>query len=257
VVEPEPINVEEYSKALRRLSAGLPGELRFRFESTLNHIDKSLILFDFDREMASFRAITAEEEAATALMHALRLRRYAHAQKFNPRSHQHKAAILACLVAIRNSVQPLLVKFNLIFDYKNTRIDIKLPLSNFGVEGGENFALQPSDPLDFLHSRSDVAEKDLFTDVLDELAGNLNFRDIKAMVASQANHRNMLLYASDNAVPKSRATLEALQTRQLRSFALLTLTVMIWQKKGRQTFVSQAILAFLGIISALPSDDET
>jgi hypothetical protein len=50
--------------------------------NALDHFERSAKLFEKDREMASFRAITGEEEAATAFMKAIQLRKYPHAEEF-------------------------------------------------------------------------------------------------------------------------------------------------------------------------------
>ena len=103
---------------IRRLAATTPGEVKTRMLSALDHFKRSANLFDADREMASFRAITGEEEAATALVKAIQLRRYPHAAEFNPRDHQHKAAVIACLIAIGSELAPILKEFQLVFDFR-------------------------------------------------------------------------------------------------------------------------------------------
>lgn len=104
--------------ALRRLQPQLPGVLQYRLQNTLDHFERSFALFDIDREMASFRAITGEEEAATTLMESIHLRKYQFAKQFNRRDHRHKAAVMACVVAIGSSLQPLLKEFKLVFNFQ-------------------------------------------------------------------------------------------------------------------------------------------
>ncbi|MGE4307305.1 MAG: hypothetical protein AB7E24_25120 [Novosphingobium sp.] len=244
--------IERVEQALRRLQVKLPGVLRYRFESTLDHLDRAFTLFEIDREMASFRAITAEEEAATALIRCIQLRRYNFSNKFNPRHHQHKAAVMACVMAVGSTLQPMLKNFQLIFDFSLPRIDLQVPLSNFGVAGGDKYALQFVEPLDLVHTREGISETELFDDALRGLAERSKFEHIKGLVSAQANARNTLLYASDSAPPVSNATLEILKGRRNRAVALLILTVMIWQKKEEQALVRHAILAFLGVMSKLP-----
>lgn len=50
--------------------------------------------------MAIFRAITAEEEAATGLLRALQARGYADSREIQPRDHLQKAAVYPYLRAI-------------------------------------------------------------------------------------------------------------------------------------------------------------
>lgn len=240
---------------MRRLASGIPGSVKFRLLNTLEHFDRSAQLFESDREMASFRAITGEEEAATALIKAIQLRRYLHSKEINARDHQHKAAVISCVMAIAAQVAQMLKEFQLTCDFAKRRFDVKLPLSNFNVDGGENLAIQFVEPLDIAHRREGSNDREAFDDALENLAKRSNFNDIKRMVASQANDRNTLLYASDSSLPLSSATLDGLQNRKKRALILLVISVMILQSHKHQAFVCQAILAFLGVISRLPRDD--
>lgn len=244
--------MERIGQALRRLHVKLPGVLRYRFESALNHLDRAFALLEIDREMASFRAITAEEEAATALIRCIQLRQYNFANKLNPWDHRHKAAVMACVMAIGSNLQPMLKEFQLIFDFSLPRVDLKVPLSNFEVVGGDEYAIQFVEPLDLVHTREGVPESELFGDALRGLAEQSRFENIKRLVAAQANARNTLLYASDSAVPISNVTVGGLRERRNRAVTLLILTVMIWQKKEEQALVRHSILAFLGVMSKLP-----
>lgn len=240
---------------LRRLAADMPGAIKFRLLNTLDHFDRSFRLLDADREMASFRAITGEEEAATTLIKAIQLRRYPNAREFNVRNHQHKAAVIACVVAIAAQMAPILKEFQLTFDFEKKRADVKVPLSNFNVNGGENLAIQPVEPLDLVHTREGASETQLFGDALENLAARSNFDSIKRMVSAQANARNTLLYASDSSLPQSRASRDGIENRKKRALILLVLSVMVLQSRKHQSLVCQAISAFLGVISELPPDE--
>ena len=241
--------------ALRRLEPSLPGSVRYRLENSLDHIERASRLFDIDREMASFRAITGEEEASTALIKAIQLRGYEHAREFNPRNHVHKAAVMACVDAVTTSMIPILGEFQLIFNFDRSRIDVKIPLSAFGVDG--DFAIQPVEPLGFVHSRPGIKERNLYDDVLYGLAEKASFDGIKKMVFAVANARNGLLYASDSALPRSQATREAIRSRERRALTMLVLSVMVLQTRDHLPTVREATLAFLSIISRLPEDDGT
>jgi hypothetical protein len=230
------------------------GAVKFRLLNTLEHFDRSSRLFGSDREMASFRAITGEEEAATALIKAIQLRRYRHAEEFKPRDHQHKAAVIACVMAIAKAVFPILREFQLVFDFQRKRVDVKIPLSNFDLAGLEHLAIQPVEPLDFVHTREGLSETRLFEEVLEGLATQSNFNSIKRMVSEQANARNRLLYASDSSLPYSQATQISIENRKRNALILLVLAVMVLQSRKHQGLVRQTILAFLGVISKLPPE---
>ena len=58
------------------------------------HIQKAWVLEGVDNEMAAFRAITAEEEAASALFHSLKRLGYKGSDKLKVRNHIHKNAVI-------------------------------------------------------------------------------------------------------------------------------------------------------------------
>jgi hypothetical protein len=240
---------------LRQLASDMPGTVKFRLLNTLEHLDRAFKLLDVDREMASFRAITAEEEGATTLIKAIQLRGYPQAKQFDARDHQHKAAVIACVKAVATQLEPILKEFELSFDFTKRRADVRIPLSNFNVNRGEHFAIQPVEPLDFVHKSEGKSEAAFFDEALAHLAARSNFESIKRMVSAQANARNTLLYASDSALPRSRASRDAIENRKTWALALLVLSVMVLQSRKHQSLVCQAILAFLGVISRLPREE--
>lgn len=245
---------EFVENALKKIQPNLPGSVRHRFQNALEHFERSGKIFEIDREMASFRAITGEEEAATALMKAIQLRGYENAKKFNPRDHVHKAGVMACVIAIGSTLEPMLREFNLTFNIEKRRADILIPLSNLGVEGGDKAGVQPIEPLDFIHARPGIPEERLFSDALARLAEKSSSDDIKKFVSHRANDRNTLLYASDSKLPESQATMATINVRKGRALILLTLTVMVLQSRKHLGMVRQAIFTFLEVISKLPRE---
>lgn len=248
--QPPQLTIKE---ALKHIAPGVPGSVRYRMQNSLDNFERATNLYDLDREMASFRAITGEEEAATALIKAIQLRGYDHASEFNPREHIHKAAVLACVSAIGRTMQPMLGEFDLTVNFEKRRIDVKLPLSNFGVKGADHLVLQPVEPLGLVHAKAGLDEHELYSGALANLAEQASFNDIKRMVSDLANARNRLLYASDSALPSSKATMDSLRTRESRAHTMLVLAIMVLQSRQHLPMVKQAILAFLGIISRLPA----
>jgi hypothetical protein len=56
----------------------IPTTSRARFMNALRHIDMGLQIKDIDADMAYFRGITAEEEAATGLLLTIKRHQYEH-----------------------------------------------------------------------------------------------------------------------------------------------------------------------------------
>src|SRR3972149_10464663 len=67
---------------------------RHCYRSALRHLEKAEGLSEIDPAMAIFRGITAEEEAASGLMHCLRELDYVGGNRLNPRNHIHKHALI-------------------------------------------------------------------------------------------------------------------------------------------------------------------
>ncbi len=249
--------------SLRRIAAELPKAVRFRIENAFQHIDRSLALLPIDREMASFRAITAEEEAVTALLTALRLHRYPNWKRLNARFHTHKAAVLLAIEAIQLSYARGLTTFQLVFDFEKRRIDVKIPLSEFGVRGAglDDLCIQPVEPLDLYHARKGLEgepdQPDYFARELAEIVARSEAQDLWSLVKERANQRNTLLYASDNALPSSKFNGEGHAFRRRRVMLVVALTVMILQSREHLTTVRQAMKAILDMVSRMPSDAAT
>lgn len=245
-------DIDRMTKGLRRLSGNVPRSVETRINSTLDHFERSLVLRNVDLEMASFRAICGEEEASAAVISALHHRKYENAYRLKIRSHQHKWAIVGCMMALSASLQPILSEFELQMDFDKRRIDLRIPLKNFGVSDGEAVAFQPLEPLDFVHAKHGMGDEHAFEQELAALADGLEFESIRDLVGAMANSRNKLLYASDTDLPKSKATSQQLDSRHSRATALLVIAVMILQSNKKLATVRQALRAVLKVIGKLP-----
>ena len=82
----------EFDRELIKIIANeAKGFVRFSAENAVRHMEKAWLLQKIDPEMALFRAITAEEEAATSLFLTLKERRYENSEKLNSKTtHTNK-----------------------------------------------------------------------------------------------------------------------------------------------------------------------
>ena len=71
------------------------------FRSALYHLEKAESLREIDPAMAIFRAITAEEEAASGVMRCLMEMKYPGADVLNPHDHAHKHAVFPFMQILR------------------------------------------------------------------------------------------------------------------------------------------------------------
>jgi len=93
--------------------------------NALYHLKKAHEIKDIDPTMAGFRAITAEEEAATAIFHALKRRQYEYASQLNHWNHRHKSAVYPFIQAIGKALSPMLDKVQ---PQLEVNINDKMPL---------------------------------------------------------------------------------------------------------------------------------
>lgn len=251
MTEPEEVAKPGMRELLGLAASKLPKPVRYRAQNALLGFERALLLIDTDREMASFRAITAEEEAASALFNALKLRKYPGAEKLNLGNHRHKAALGPFLHAVRASLSDAPIKnAQVIFDAKAPSVHLHFPLSDMGVVSppGLDYHVTLEEPLDVHSTRAGEPGPYLFDAELKALVTATQSSSIARMVAKQANDRNTLLYASDGALPKSRATVETITARRDGADLAIFLAIAILQTPTLQSLAMRALEAFLGVI---------
>ncbi|WP_428149695.1 hypothetical protein [Brevundimonas sp.] len=242
--------------ALGKAIANLPKPVRFRAENAFHGFEKAVALLAVDREMASFRAITAEEEAAAALFRSLQLRRYPGANGLNLGNHRHKAAVGPFIWAVRSTLggKGFVKQAQMTLDYAAPSLQLHLPLHELGVvfPGSEDMRLTFTEPLGLTRRKGPDEALDRFGKELAELASAQSFANIHALIAKEANARNRLLYASDAAPPITRVTPAAILARRDRADICLFLCIAIMQTRAHQAFALQALDAFLEMVGKMP-----
>lgn len=240
--------VEPFDQLLHEAVTKLPPEVRYRAQNALDGFARAKMLFPIDREIASFRAITAAEEAASALIRSLQLRRYPGAFSVDLRKHAHKAAVPFFLNAVRHELvgdreinlrvtlsadPPKLVVTLLVRQF----IDLPDDLANVHIELVE--------PLGMVGSKFGVDEENYFDEAVQRVAGS---RKVDKLIASVANARNRILYAHDAGLPRSQATLRSVEQREREARLCLLLAIAVMQVNHHQGMVLQCLAAFLKVI---------
>ncbi|WP_420143962.1 hypothetical protein [Sphingobium sp.] len=227
-------------KALGRL----PREVRLRGQNSLEGFRKAKELLNVDREMASFRAITAEEEAASALFVSLKRQGYDGADKINLKDHYTKAALGPFIQAVAHSLSHD-EKFNisLSINASEPSIEVAIPVDQFG--GPDDIIIKLEHPLGMLRKVGDLPASDLYDKSLEYVSGS---RKLHKLIASEANARNRLLYASDSNLPSSKVTIEGINQRQKRAEIALFACIAVLQTNHKQAMATQCIAAFLKVI---------
>jgi len=246
--------------ALRLAIEKLPASVSLRAKNAFDGFDRARVLLPVDREMASFRAITAEEEAITALFLSLQLRKYPGAGRLDLYSHPHKAAVAPFLAAVKASILGSRRKLDIrvTLDFSVPSITVQVPLKELGVAlpESETLCLQLAEPLGLLGAKEDgPSPTDFFDSHIARVTSTKNVNGIRKFIHDQANIRNKLLYASDRSLPKSEVTEEAIEMRQKRADTALLLAIAVLQEKKHQMMARQCLAAFLKMIGkALEAD---
>jgi len=249
-----PLTDEKRERLVREaLQSSTTGRVRHCANHAFHHLERAAQLVDIDPEMAMLRAITAEEEAATAVFLSLKQRRYPNAELLQLRSHPHKLGLYIFVSEVRNFFASVSHQFP----------PMRLLLKE--VEGGSRLIWQllapdgrwaePDTPFNFLVSDASPSQPYHFERQLEELANRIADGDIKDYIVTTANTRNLLLYADDDGLPAVVGGVdETLKAQRERVVTLCMVACMIAPYKERALFVMQALNAFLSMMGKIDKE---
>ena len=234
-----------------------PAPGRHAARSAISHIERAWKLCDVDPEMAVFRGITAEEESVTAIFHSLRRLRYSGSEKLNLRSHVQKATLHPFLLAIENLLSVTVArsfKTSLEIDLDDEIPKFKTRITVQHKDGSEGY-LYPIPPLNF-SLELDGKIHDFESELL-QLTKQQTLDKVVEYIKKQANRRNQVLYASQEGIPKlSSSPQKFILGTKDRVFRNLMLYLLI-DPYPFQSFVQQALMAFLRMQGLLPRELES
>ena len=212
------------------------------------HIDRARKLVGLDNEMACFRAITAEEEAATSIFHAVRQIGYENAKHLNKNFHAHKAGLWPLIRVISAFMHDLDAEkiFDVKVDESKGKLILRFPNPN-RVMGGY-FIVDP--PLQMGISPKGGGDIDVKVQA-ESLASLNNQKELKEFIKAEANIRNELLYANQNGIPSVSGDISSfIDEREKRVMALTYTYLMIAQHpREKQNFVQLALNAYLKLLA--------
>lgn len=242
-------------KAWRRRN----GRPRHHALNAFRCLRRGWLIAPLDAEMALLRAITAEEEAATTLMLALKGQRYPGAESLDPWSHVHKAGWRPFLRIVENVLAqnrlPSL-KYQLRWEASPPRLDIHIPMKSLGAD--DDVHATPDEPLNGLLSegkagRSGTKVMD-FEAQLQALADDSGERQMLDLIRKEANLRNQLLYAAETGITVVQHPDEFLISKRRPVSLLLTLAIAILQTPKHQLLAVQVLQAYLRTLRRMPAD---
>lgn len=249
--EPVHLRIEEAIEKLK-----VP-RVRNACRNAFNHLCKAWTQHPIDAEMSAFRAITAEEEAATAVIRALRHRNYPNSEKLSDRNHVHKSALWPFITAVSDKM----VEKNVAAPTMALKVDGD-PRVELSVDIGSQAGLDrplwgtPDEPFNFSmwSDRTGPFKLHDFSEELFALASGKGTCDIEAYVKAEANARNQLLYASEKGIPSVMFGDAYLLARRRRVITLLVLTIAIMQTTVHQLFLVQCLDALLRAVQHFNGD---
>ncbi|QNG45337.1 hypothetical protein [Sphingobium yanoikuyae] len=213
---------------------------------------KAWRLHPVDSNMSLFCAITAEEEAATAVIRALQHREYPLVDQLRVSNHAHKAALWPLIQAL----QDMAIDKNMAMPNMQLRTEGE-PRVDFRVNVGDRGALDepmwatPDEPFNFV----------LNTDYNGPFAVHNFAREFRAIakagrkgsifehIKAEGNLRNRILYASDEGIPGVEFADDAILTRRRRVTALIVVTIAIMQTSQHQHFLVQCLDVLVRIVA--------
>ena len=229
---------------------------RQSLRSALHHLERAAVLVDVDPAMAAFRALTAEEEAATGLMHCLKEKGYSNANLLKPKEHVQKNAISPFLDVLGMSfAQTIGIQFGaprLVLDGEGDlrRLMLVLPVN---LNGEETWA-KPIPPLNFTVTIN--GKTPLYRAEIERLVEAKGRKSIVEYLKMQANQRNLLLYAGPEGYPGEVTVPDGFyDARRGRVLALLRAYLLIQPYEDKMTFVQDSLDAFLAMVGALKHTD--
>lgn len=238
------------------LDAAPNRQSRHSLRSAFHHLECAAVLVKIDPAMAAFRALTAEEEAATSLMHCLKERGYKNADLLKPKDHVQKNAVSPFLDILGSSFAKTIgtqfQDFKLILDGEGSDRRLMIALSIF-IDGQEMWA-RPIPPLNFTVTSDGKALS--YRPEIDRLVETTGRKNILEYLRAQANRRNCLLYAGPDGYPGKVHIPEGFfEGRKRFVLALLRAYLLIQPYSENLTFVQDALDAFLSMAGSLKENE--
>lgn len=248
----------DFQKAVISALDNLKGHVKHCARNAIYGLNKAWQIADIDPNIAIFRSITAEEEAATALIIALKQRQYKAAGALNYKDHRHKAGITPFINAIAKTCSPInQLDPKIAISTKDGRSEVILKMSG-ALIGRPNSTIDSLDPLDnlFFVGNRETGSLNLpdFEPAMKLLADDKGAESIAKFFDDEANLRNRLLYALPNGVWRVDKPNQMIEERTYNVINLLLLTIAVWQVRRPQMLAIHGLESYLKVLGLDVSD---
>ena len=246
---------EERKDLLLEMVGRTPVRSRASIRHAWVHIEKARRLVGVDNEMAAFRSITAEEEGATGIIHALKNIGYDRSELLNSRDHKHKSGLWSLFRIISEFMHDVGAEkyfAGKVIEGSGDNAG-KLEICFPSPLPGDSRWVHPVPPLNF--SISSDGKNIAFQKQADKLASAHNKNQLKNHISKEANLRNELIYASHEGIPnvlEDPANFISMRERRVMVFTYAYL--LIAQYPERQLFVQQCLDAYLRLLGRNRAD---
>jgi len=243
------LKLTEFQASVERCVGMLNGRLKHCGRSAHRHLRRAWTLRQSAPELAAFCMITAEEEAATAVILAVKSKLYSGSEKLNHKSHPHKLSLTPFLRAIHDALKhfdyampEILIQEN----QKQYKVILRFDANKLTGSTSETAKfIEPIPALNFVISDQNGPLN--FIEKLTEVAELKGFQNILEYINNEANLRNKLLYAQEGGIAHVKLPTEFFERRVQRVTNLFILTLLITQSSEKQVFVTQCLDALLQI----------
>lgn len=234
---------------------GLPNsKAKHCFRSALNHLKLAEKITEIDLSMSVFRAITAEEEAATGLMLELQNKKYANAEHLRTRDHLHKGAVIELISIIVQFLEDHFPGSVYDLSMHRTNGQLQIRLSAEMIINGEKIIIIPDPPLS-IAMRVGVKRFSM-NKQLQTLLDKCGHQTIKNHLKAKANLRNLILYASEKGYPSQPKIEDKFFPAQKgRVLTMLRIFLMIQPFEDIQPAVQDGLDIFLSIVDKIKAED--
>jgi hypothetical protein len=252
--------ISEFDKEVADILPLMKAPGKWAAMNAIRHLNKAWGIHEVDPAMAIFRAITAEEEASTALFHALKRHKYNGAEKLNFHNHIHKNSVIPCIDAVSRAFANIGEHAPTTQLFIDKEKNPPLLLIRFKVPFLPEIWGQPIPPLNFsLSVETQENQKFIhdFAKEIEQIASEKNVKRIDKHLKDRANTRNKLLYASPEGRPEVKGDIvKPLKAFQRNAFTILRIFLMVDPYPEQQLFVQQVLDTFLKMLKILPADTQ-
>ncbi|MCC6598094.1 MAG: hypothetical protein IT559_04840 [Alphaproteobacteria bacterium] len=241
----------------KSISKLAPGRAKNCCRNAFRRVRQAWLLRSIDPEMAVFSAMTGEEEAASAVIAALKAKGYVGADALNAWSHPHKVGVIHMAHAVGRLLHECgmdSIKFHI--QPETPRIDAHITnLEKYG--GPKDVSAILNEPLNWsvkltekIEDGERVSPVD-FGSQLQDIASDRNIESFVQFIRQRANERNTVLYAAEDGIPQVKVQDGYFQSRLIDIATLVGLTIVILQADVPQSIAQQGLDAYIKALGKL------